>query len=83
MGQAVLDQLDDVIIVQSVKDMLALATIIHNAFAAQQFEPLRDRRQIVIESIRNLRHAQLLLDQQPQKSQPIRISQHTENGCRP
>ena len=83
MGQAVLDQLDDVIIVQSVKDMLALATIIHNALAAQQLEPLRDSRQIVIERIRNLRHAQLLLDQQPQESQPIRISQHTENGCRP
>ena len=62
MGQAVLDQLDDVIIVQTVKDMFTLAAIIHNAFAPQQFEPLRDRRQIIVQSFRNLRHAQLVFD---------------------
>src|SRR5437660_1115026 len=60
VGQRVEDQIDDVPICQGVIDVVPGPPADNQPFAAEQLQPLRDRRELLADQGDDLRHAQLL-----------------------
>jgi hypothetical protein len=82
VGEPVGDQLSDVVIGERIEDMFAIAPRNNNPFGSQKLEPLRNRRQVILQSLGQLSDAHLTLGQQGQQAQTTLIPESSENGGR-
>lgn len=69
MSNGIGDEFLHVPVREGIKDMFSLPAIRHDPLASQQFQPLRDRRHVVIEQLRDFRDTPLASHQQAENLQ--------------
>lgn len=82
MGESVGDQLSDMVIGERVVDVFAIAPRDNDPLGSQQLEPLRNRRQVILQPLGQFRDTHLALRQQGQQAQTTLIPKSSENGGR-
>ena len=77
-----LEQIPDVVVVESVVDVAPLATIAHDACGAEEAECLRDLRFVGTDPRGDLVDAQLVVGRElHQHAEPGGVTQQAEEGC--